>query len=50
MTIVCIASVYGWINNIIIIAHSNLNDLTALLVLRIVGIFVAPLGTVLGYL
>lgn len=40
---------YGWIMNIVTIAHSNFNDLTGLLILRLVGIFIAPLGVVLGY-
>lgn len=40
---------YGWIMNIVTIAHSNFNELTGLLVLRVVGIFIAPLGAVLGY-
>lgn len=44
------ALVYGWIANIVTIAHSNFNDITGLLVLRVVGIFVAPLGTILGYI
>jgi hypothetical protein len=41
---------YGWIANIITIAHSNFNDITGLLVLRVVGIFIAPIGAVLGYI
>lgn len=45
-----IALCYGWIMNIVAIAHSNFSDLTGLLILRVVGIFVAPLGTVLGYI
>lgn len=44
------ALVYGWIANIITIAHSNFNDITGLLVLRVVGIFVALLGSILGYI
>ena len=44
------ALIYGWVANIITIAHSNFSDITGILVLRVVGIFVAPLGTVLGYI
>jgi hypothetical protein len=44
-----IGIVYGWISNIVIIAGSNFSEITGLLVLRVVGIFVAPLGVVLGY-
>lgn len=42
--------VTGWILNIVAVAHANLSDLTGMLILRIVGIFVAPLGVVLGYI
>lgn len=44
-----IAIVYGWIANIVTIAGSNFSELSGILVLRVVGIFVAPLGVVLGY-
>jgi hypothetical protein len=44
-----IAMVIGWVMNILAIAHSNFSDITGLLVLRVVGIFVAPLGAVLGW-
>lgn len=42
---------YGWVWNTIDIANTNLSDPggTALFVLRIAGIFVVPLGAVLGY-
>ena len=40
---------YGWIENIIILIHSSLNPLTALEIVRFVGIFVAPVGAILGY-
>lgn len=43
------AIIYGWIANIVIIAHSNFSELTGMLILRIVGIFIGPLGVVLGY-
>ena len=48
--VLVIALVYGWIANIVSLYHSNFNELTGQLVLRIVGIFVAPLGAVMGYL
>lgn len=47
---IIIAIAYGWVMNIVAIAHSNFNDITGMLVLRVVGIFVAPLGTVLGFI
>jgi hypothetical protein len=40
---------YGWIMNIVTISGSSFSDITGVLVLRVVGIFVAPLGAVLGY-
>lgn len=47
--LVILAGVAGWIMNIFAIAGSFTEPLTGLFVLRIVGIFVAPLGAVLGY-
>jgi hypothetical protein len=44
-----IAFCYGWIANIVSIAYSNFSEITGMLVLRIAGIFVAPLGAILGY-
>ena len=43
------AGVYGWVANIITLWHSNFSEITGVLVLRTIGIFVAPLGIVLGY-
>jgi len=40
---------YGWIMNIIALAHME-SAFSGFGVLRAVGIFVAPLGGVLGYL
>ena len=44
------ACLYGWVMNIITLAHSSFEPLTGLVVLRVVGIFVAPLGTILGFI
>ena len=44
-----VAAVIGWVMNIITIAHSEFVPITGLLVLRIVGIFIGPIGAVLGY-
>lgn len=43
------AGVIGWVMNIVAIVHTCCTPLTGMLVVRIVGIFVAPLGAVLGY-
>jgi hypothetical protein len=44
-----IAFCYGWIVNIVMIAQSDLSTITGMLILRVAGIFVAPLGAILGY-
>lgn len=43
-----IFAVAGWVMNIMAIASADFSNLTGLLILRIAGIFVAPLGSVLG--
>jgi hypothetical protein len=47
--VVAILGFVGWVMNIMTIAGSSFNDLTGLLVLRVVGIFIAPMGAVLGW-
>ena len=49
VVIVLLIGIVGWIMNIVAIAHANINEISGLLILRIIGIFVAPLGAVLGY-
>lgn len=46
---VILVGVYGWVNNILIIAHSDFGHLPGMFVLRCIGVFVAPLGAVLGF-
>jgi hypothetical protein len=43
------AAVFGWIANLFKIFGTSFEPLTAIAVMRIVGIFVAPLGSVLGF-
>jgi hypothetical protein len=43
------AAVFGWGWNIYKIATSDFGQITGLLVLRVIGVFVAPLGAVVGY-
>lgn len=45
-----IAGIAGWVLNIIQIFNANFSAVDGELVLRVIGIFVAPLGAVLGYL
>lgn len=46
---IIIAGGYGWIMNIVSLAGMDAVLSTGMGILRIVGIFVAPLGAVLGY-
>ncbi len=40
----------GWIFNVVSIWHSIDNPITAKFILRCIGIFVFPIGGILGYL
>lgn len=42
-----VAAVYGWVCNIISIIHAD--GVTGMVIARVAGVFVAPLGAVLGY-
>jgi len=42
-------SLYGWLMNLITLWTMPLDPLTGQLIVRIIGIFVAPLGVILGY-
>lgn len=44
------ACIVGWIMNIVAIAHTGFADMSGMLILRVVGIFMMPLGAILGYL
>lgn len=39
----------GWVLNVVAIWNTIDNPVTAKFILRVVGIFVAPIGTILGY-
>ena len=43
-----IAAIYGWVCNIIAIAATD--TFSGLVVVRIIGVFLAPIGAVLGYI
>jgi len=45
-----LAGACGWIENIIKMVHMLDGPATAMFIARIVGIFAAPLGMILGYL
>lgn len=44
-----LAAIWGWVLNILTIFESSFTPLTGQLVLRVIGVFVAPLGSILGY-
>ena len=46
--LILIAAGVGWIINIIELAHSE--AINGMVILRAIGIFVFPLGSILGYL
>jgi hypothetical protein len=46
VTAMAFACAYGWVMNIVILAHAE--SFSGLVLLRGIGIFVAPLGAVLG--
>jgi flagellar biosynthesis protein FliQ len=51
--LVLIGLVIGWIMNIIQLfgmVNTSLNNLTLMIILKIVGIFFAPLGGILGWI
>jgi hypothetical protein len=47
--LVCIAGFGGWVANIVKLAGMDFASVTGMLVLRAIGIIVAPLGAVLGF-
>lgn len=44
-----IAAAAGWVMNIAAIVHTLSDPLTGVFIFRCVGIFIAPLGAILGY-
>jgi hypothetical protein len=43
-------SFYGWVSNIILLFYSDFSEISGEEVLRVVGVFIAPIGCVMGYL
>jgi hypothetical protein len=48
--LIFVFALYGWVSNILILWNSFDSPLTAKMIVRIAGIFVTPLGIILGYL
>lgn len=46
---VVFGGIAGWVMNLVTIAHANFSNIDGLLVLRIIGIFISPIGAVLGW-
>lgn len=47
--VLVLAGIGGWIANVVKLIHMDLGHVTGMLIVRGVGIFVAPLGSVLGF-
>ncbi len=47
--IIGLLGVGGWIANIVKIIGSDFAHITTILILRFIGIFLAPLGAILGF-
>jgi hypothetical protein len=45
-----VAIIGGWVMNIVEIANYDFASITGMIILRIAGIFIAPLGAVLGWI
>lgn len=45
-----VAAIYGWINNIVIIYNTVSDPITGEFVLRCLGVAIAPLGAIMGWL
>jgi hypothetical protein len=44
-----VAGLVGWVMNIFGIAHSDFNNVDGMLILRVIGVFMFPIGAVVGY-
>lgn len=47
---IVLAGLFGWVMNIVAIIQSDFAPIGGMLIARVIGVFVAPLGAVLGYL
>lgn len=50
IAVVGVGGATGWILNIVKLCHSSFQPINPLLVLRFIGVLVAPLGAILGYI
>lgn len=49
ISILILGFIPGWIGNVVQLAGADWGQITGLLVLKAIGVFVAPLGAVLGW-
>lgn len=47
--IIVLGFIPGWIGNVVQLATADWSTITGLLILKAIGVFVAPLGAVLGW-
>ena len=47
---VLLAAIVGWILNIVTIFYSNFSVISGTLVLRVIGVFIPPIGAFMGWL
>ena len=47
--VLVILAFWGWIQNMVMVWNGSFTPLTGEMVLRVIGIFVGPLGAILGY-
>jgi hypothetical protein len=50
VSILVVAGVVGWVSNIVMIANTEPFIFTSVMILRLVGILVFPLGCVMGFI
>lgn len=50
VVVLLIGGIGGWIANIVKLAGMGFDSFSGMLVLRAIGVFVAPLGSVLGFI
>jgi hypothetical protein len=50
VVVLLVAGAGGWIANIVKLVAMNMDHITGMLLVRAVGIFVVPLGVVMGFI
>lgn len=50
IVVIVLVGVGGWVANIVKLTGESFDPITAMAVIRSIGVFVAPLGSVLGFI